>query len=57
MKVKVKVLYDKKYKSDEHVEKAIERWELKGWTVADCVYSFKEKTNATILYKEVSDGK
>ena len=53
MRIKVKVLYDEKYKSDEHIEKAIERWQDKGWKVADAVYSFKENNNAVILYKEM----
>ena len=53
MKIKVKVLYDEKYKTPEHCDEAIERFEANGWIVADTVYSVEEDANAIIFYKLV----
>ena len=50
MRIKVKVLYDDKYKTGEHFDSAIERWEAKGWVLADVVNSFKDYSNAAIIY-------
>jgi len=52
MLVKTKVLYEAKYKDGDKFDEALERWESKGWTVADVCYSFKENQNTAILYKE-----
>ena len=53
LKIKVKVLYDYKYKNDDAYEKAIERWDAKGWVVADVAQDFVNCGDqaATIIYK------
>ena len=50
MKIKVKVLYDEKYKTGDHFDEAIERWGGKGWILADMVNSFEDYSNAAIIY-------
>lgn len=35
MRIKIKVLYDDKYKDDDAFNAAIERWQGKGWILAD----------------------
>ena len=53
MLVKVKVLYESKYRDGDKFDEALERWESKGWAIADTVYSFKEQTNVAIIYRVV----
>ena len=50
MKIKVKVIYERNYKNGDTFDVAIDRWCDKGWLCADVVNSFKENTNAAILY-------
>lgn len=51
MRLEIKVLYEEKYKDSDKFDEALERWENKGWQVADTVYSLEENTNAAIIYK------
>lgn len=56
MRLKVKVLYEEKYKSGEHFDMAIDRWCEKGWCLADLVFLMKDDTNAAILYRVVESA-
>jgi len=54
MRIKTKVLYESKYKDGEAFDKAIDRWESKGWILTEVVNSFTENLNAAIIYREVT---
>ena len=57
MKLKVRILYDARYKDFDSFETALERWESKGWTIADVANSLSENRNAAIIYKVISPTK
>ena len=55
MKVEVKVLYRKKYKSDKGFFNAVERWQDKGWESLYAVYALLDKDTYEILFKEIEE--
>lgn len=48
MKIKIKLLNDKRYKNDETFEAAIERWAEKGWHFAAVAQDFKKYGNDAV---------
>jgi len=55
MRIKVKILYSDRYKDEDTFADAIERWQLKGWHLADTAQDFAQYGNdgAAILWRAV----
>jgi len=41
MRIKIKLLYNDRYKDDDAFDTAIERWKEKGWELADVAQDIK----------------
>lgn len=55
MRIKIKILYDDKYKDANHFDAAIDRWQEKGWYLADVAQDYPEHGDdaAAILWKPI----
>lgn len=53
MEIKIKLLNDKRYKNDDTFEAAIERWQEKGWHLADVAQDWPDHNSdaVAILWK------
>lgn len=58
MKIKTKLLDDKRYKNSDTFEAAIERWLEKGWRLADVVQDIEHHGDdaVAILWKPVDSA-
>lgn len=58
MRIKIKVIYDDKYKDYDAFDAAIERWQEKGWILADTAQDFKNHGDAAaaIFWRPIPDS-